>query len=74
MFQVSHLKHGLLHMPNGKSVKNISDYKLEMVKLKNNPTWRIENPEVLHTHHDETQTTCQNADIPINWYQSASIF
>ncbi len=33
MFHISHLKQGLLRLPNGKSVKNINDYKLEMVKL-----------------------------------------
>ncbi len=87
MFHVSHLKHGLLRLPNGKSVKNINDYKLEMVKLKLNPTRRVEIPKeravdssqpslksILHLHHDEPPTICQDVDIPINGYQSTSIF
>ncbi len=31
MFHVSHMKKGLLRLPNGKTVKNINDYKIEMV-------------------------------------------
>ncbi len=42
MFHVSHLQQGLLRLPNGNSVKKINDYKLEMVKLRNNSTRRIE--------------------------------
>ncbi len=58
-----------------------------MVKLKFNPTRRVEKPEegavdtsqtsvksVLHIHHNESQTICHNADIPTNWYDSTSIF
>ncbi len=58
-----------------------------MVKLKNNPTRRVENPEeravdssqtsikyVLRIHHDESQTICQNADIATNWFHSTCIF
>ncbi len=45
MFHISRLKQGLLRMRNGKSVKNINDYKLEMVKLQNNSTRRIANAE-----------------------------
>ncbi len=58
-----------------------------MVKLKFNPTRRVENPDegavdssqtsvktVLHIHRDELQTICHNADIPTNWYDSTSIF
>ncbi len=30
---MSHLKRGLLRLPNGKSVSNINDYKLEMIQL-----------------------------------------
>ncbi len=32
-FHVSHLEWGLLRLPNGKSVSNINDYKLEMIRL-----------------------------------------
>ncbi len=35
-FHVSRLKQGLLRLPNGKSVRNINDYKLEMIRLCNN--------------------------------------
>ncbi len=86
MFHVSRLKQCLLRLPNGKSVKNINDYKTERVKLKFNPTGRVEKPEegavdssqtsvksVLHFHH-ESQTICHNPDIPTNWYDSTSIF
>ncbi len=31
---MSHLKQGVLRLPNGKSVKNINDYKLEMIHLR----------------------------------------
>ncbi len=87
MFHVSHLKQGFLRLPNGKSLKNINDYKTEMVKLNFNPTRRVEKTDegaadssqtsvksVLHSHHDESQTICHNADIPTNWYDSTSIF
>ncbi len=33
-FHVSRLKWGLLRLPNGKSVSNINDYKLEMIQLR----------------------------------------
>ncbi len=36
--KVSRLKKGLLRLPNGKTVKNINDYRLEMVKQANNST------------------------------------
>ncbi len=32
MFHISRLKKGLLRLPNGRTVKNINDYKLEMIK------------------------------------------
>ncbi len=87
MFHDSHLKQVLLWLPNGKSVKNINDFKTEMVKLKFNPTRRVEKPDegaadssemsvksVLHIHHDESHTICHNTDIPTNWYDSTSIY
>ncbi len=35
-FHVSCLKWGLLRLPNGKSVRNINDYKLEMIAYNGN--------------------------------------
>ncbi len=35
MFHVSSLNKGLLRLPNGKSVRNINDYKLEIIRLRN---------------------------------------
>ncbi len=32
-FHVSRLKQGLLRLPNGKSVRNINNYKLEIIRL-----------------------------------------
>ncbi len=76
MFHVSCLKKGLLRLPNCKTLKNISNYKLEMFKQANNSTRRIENPEhraidssqtsvktVLHIHHDEYRTAFQASII-----------
>ncbi len=86
MFHVSHLKKGLLRLPNGRTVKNTNDYKIEMVKQANNSTRRIENDaqraidssqtcvkSVLHNIHDESQTTCQASDNQVDWYQSTII-
>ncbi len=36
MFHVSRLKKGLLRLPNGKTIKNINDFKLEMFRIRNN--------------------------------------
>ncbi len=54
-----------------------------MVKLKFNPTRRIEKPDegaahssqtpvksVLHIHHDESHKICHNTDIQTNLYDS----
>ncbi len=86
MFRVSHLEKGLLRLPNGKTVKNINDYKLQVVKQAYNSTMRIENSEwratdssqtsvksVLYNLHNESQTISQASDHQINWYQSTSI-
>ncbi len=54
MFHVSCLKKGLLRLPNGKTVKNINDYRLEKVKQANNYTRKIENIE--HRATDSSQT------------------
>ncbi len=85
MFLVFLLKKGLLRLPNGKTVKNINDYKLEMVKQANNSARGIENDDqraidcsqtsvksVLHNLHDESQTICQASNNQVNC-QSTSI-
>ncbi len=82
MFHVSGLRKGLLRLPNSKTLKNINDYKIEMVKQANNSTRRIENDEqraidssqtyiksFLQNLHDESQTTCQASDKQVDWYQ-----
>ncbi len=72
MFHVSHLKRGLLRLPNGKSVRNINDYKLEMIRLRNKdipqPTPDVHDSSqtsvktVLHVHIDEYNPSCQDTD------------
>ncbi len=84
MFHVSGLKMGLLRLPNGKSVININDYKLEMIWLRNKdipqPTPDVHDSSqtsvktVLHVHIDEFTTTCQDTDTSNIWCQSPSIF
>ncbi len=54
MFHVSHLKRGLLRMPNGKSVKNINDYKLEIIHFQN-----IDIPQPAPDAHDSSQTSAK---------------
>ncbi len=51
MFYVSHLKWCLLRLPNGKSVKNTNNYKLEMIKLRNTttPTQSTDIPDTSQT-------------------------
>ncbi len=84
MFHVSHLKRGLLRHPNGKSVKNINDYKLEMIKLRNTttPTQSREVPvpsqtsvkSVFHLAEDHKSDTCDTGDTHSVTCQPASIF
>ncbi len=84
MFHVSHLKRGLLRLPIGKSVRNINDYKLEMIHLRNKdipqPTPDVDDSSqtsvktVLHVHIDEYNPTCQDTDTSNIWCQSPSIF
>ncbi len=72
---------GLLRLPNGKAVKNINDYKIEIVKQAKHSTGIIENDEqrtidssqtcfksVLHNLDDGSQTTCQASDKQVDWY------
>ncbi len=71
-------------LPNRKSVRNINDYKLEMIHL-----WNKDIPQpapdahdssqtsvktVLHVHIDEFTPTCQDTDTMNIWCQSPSIF
>ncbi len=70
MFHVSCLKQGLLRLSNGKSVKNINDYKTEMVKLKFNPTRRVEKPEEGAVDSSETSVNLSCTFITISHKQS----
>ncbi len=63
-FHISRLKRGLLRLPNSKSVRNINDYKLEMIRLCNKGIVQPETcaPDssqtsvktVLHVHSNDT--------------------
>ncbi len=84
MFHVSRIKRGLSRLPNGKSVRNINDYKLEMICLWNKdipqPTPDVHDSSqtsvktVLHIDIDEFNPTCQDTDTSNIWCQSPSIF
>ncbi len=84
MFHVSHLKRSLLWLPNGKSVKNITDYKLEMIKLRNTTTQtqsrevpgtsQTSVKSVFHLQEDHKSDTCDTSDTSRGHWQSASIF
>ncbi len=76
-----------MRLSNGKTVKNINDYRLQIIKQANTSIRRIENVEqraidssqtsvktVLHIHHDESQTICQASDNCDDRYQNNSIF
>ncbi len=84
MFHVSHLKRSLLRLPNGKSVRNINDYKLEMIRLRNKDVLQQETnaPDssqtsvkiVLHVHSDDLTHISYDTDTFNIWCQSPSIF
>ncbi len=84
MFHVSHLKRSLLRLPNGKSVRNINDYKLEMIRLRNKDVLQQETnaPDssqtsvkiVLHVHSDDLTHISHDTDTSNIWCQSPSIF
>ncbi len=84
MFHVSHLKRGLLRLPNGKSVRNINDYKLELIRLYNKDVLQQEThaPDssqtsvktVLHVHSDDFTHISHDTDTSNIWCQSPSIF
>ncbi len=84
MFHVSCLKRGLLRLCEGKSVKNINDYKLELIKLRNTTT-PTQSPDVSDTsqtsvksvfHLQETHKsdTCDMSDTHSITCQLTSIF
>ncbi len=67
MFHVSHLKQGLLRLPNGKSVRNINDYKLEMIRLCNKDVVQTETcapsvKTVLHIHSNDSLNVIHDTD------------
>ncbi len=83
MFHVSHLKRGLLRLPNGKSVKNINNYKLERIRLKiiETPLCIPNGPDtsqtcvktVFHSHNDSNAHNCQNSNNCDISFQSPSL-
>ncbi len=54
MFHVSHLKKGLLRLPNSKTVKNINDYILELTKHANDTNRKIETNDQRATNSSQT--------------------
>ncbi len=83
-FQLSRLKRGLLRLSNGKSVKNINDYKLEMIRLRNKDVLQPETcaPDssqtsvktVLHVHSNDIPHITHDMDTSNIWCQNPSIF
>ncbi len=83
-FHVSRLKRGLLRLSNSKSVRNINDYKLEMIRLRHKDVVQPETraPDntqtsvktVLHIHSNDPSHISYDTDTPHIWYQSPSIF
>ncbi len=60
MFHVSRLKSGLLRLRNGKSVKNINDYRLQMIQLKSDTTDKKRPGHCCHF-----KNMCENSVIPL---------
>ncbi len=83
-FHVSHLKRGLLRLPNGKSVRNINDYKLEMIRLRQQRVFQPVKPvtdssqtsvkTVLYTHKNDLSHISHDTDPSHIWCQSPTIF
>ncbi len=83
-FHVSHLKQGLLMLPNGKSVNNINDYKLEMIRLRQQhviqPITKVTDnlqtsvKTVLYTHKNDLSQISHDTDTSHIWCQSPTIF
>ncbi len=84
MFYVSRLKRCLLRLPNGIFVRNINNYKLEMIRLRNKDILQQEThvPDssqtsvktVLHVHRDEFTHISHDTDTSNIWCQSPLIF
>ncbi len=78
-FHVSCLKQGLLRLPNGKSVRNINDYKLEMIWLHHKDVVQPEThaPDssqtsvktVLHVHSNDPSHISHDTDTFHIWCQ-----
>ncbi len=60
MFHVSCLKRGLLRLPNGKSVRNINNYKLQMIRLRNKDVLQQE------THAPDSSQTSVKTVLHVN--------
>ncbi len=83
-FHLSHLKQGLLSLPNGKSVNNINDYKLEMTRLRQQHVVQPVTPvtdssqtlvkTVLYTHKNDLSHIRHETDPCHIWCQSPTIF
>ncbi len=79
-FHVSHLKRGLLRLPNGKSVSNINNYKLEMIRLRQQHVVQPSTPvtaslqTVLYTNKNDLSHISHDTDPSHIWCQSPTIF
>ncbi len=77
-FHVSRLKRGLLRLPNGKSVSNINDYKLEMIWLQQQHVIQPVTPvtdslqtsvkTVVYTHKNDLSYISHDTDPSYLWY------
>ncbi len=85
MFHVSHLKKGLLRLPNGRTAKTISDYKLEMIRSTNDTKGKDDTKDlgtsnssqtcvktVFHSNMDHEQITHRKLQNSECWYEHPS--
>ncbi len=83
-FHMSRLKRGLLRLPNGKFVRNINDYKLEMIRLCHKDVFQPETcvldssqtsvKTVLYTHKNDLSHINHDTDTSHIWCQSPTFF
>ncbi len=83
-FQVSRPKRGLLRLPNGKSVSNTNNYKLEMIRLRQQhvvqPVSLVTDSSqtlvktVLYTHKNDLSHISHHTDPSPIWCQSPTVF
>ncbi len=83
-FHMSCLKRGLLRLPNGKSVNNINNYKLEMIRLRQQHVVQSVTPvtdssqttvkNVLYSHNNDLSHISHDTDPSHIWCQSPTIF